>query len=82
MVSFQLSNRNVPCSAATGGGLGLGAFGLRGISYMREKCDSSDADRCSIVYSRCCSGVMRQKNERAGRHAHSVQMNLSSIGDL
>jgi hypothetical protein len=28
-----------------GSGLGgLGAFGLRGISYMREKCDSSDAD--------------------------------------
>jgi hypothetical protein len=31
MVSFQLSNRNVPCSAATGGGLGGLGFGLRGI---------------------------------------------------
>jgi hypothetical protein len=28
-----------------GGGLGLG-LGLRGISYMREKCHSLNADRC------------------------------------
>jgi hypothetical protein len=45
VVSFQLSNRNVPCSAATGGGLGLGAFGLRGIYRVADKCHSLNADR-------------------------------------
>jgi hypothetical protein len=72
VVIFQSSNVKVPCSAATGGGLGGLGLGLGGICYMRQKRDSSDADRRQQGNQSLLVRCHEAKKKRAGRHAHSV----------